>query len=67
MYLWSSPLAYATAVWGGRTWAMDVVLIGSTLVIAELSWRVVERRFLARRPLRHATPPLAPEPLLVRT
>jgi peptidoglycan/LPS O-acetylase OafA/YrhL len=67
MYLWSSPLAYATAVWGGRTWAMDVVLLGSTLVIAELSWRVVERRFLAPRPLLHATPPIAPEPLLVQT
>jgi peptidoglycan/LPS O-acetylase OafA/YrhL len=67
MYLWSSPLAYAIGVWGGRTWAMDVVLLASTLVIAEVSWRVVERRFLAHRPLRHATPPLAPEPLLVRT
>jgi peptidoglycan/LPS O-acetylase OafA/YrhL len=67
MYLWSSPLAYATGAWGGRTWAMDVVLLGSTLVIAELSWRVVERRFLARRPLRHATPPITPEPMLGRT
>jgi peptidoglycan/LPS O-acetylase OafA/YrhL len=67
MYLWSSPLAYATAVWGGRTWAMDVVLLGSTLVIAELSWRVVERRFLARRPLRQATPPIEAKPMLVRT
>jgi peptidoglycan/LPS O-acetylase OafA/YrhL len=48
MYLWSSPLAYALEVWGGRTWAMDAVLLGSTLVFAELSWRLVERRFLAR-------------------
>ena len=71
MYLWSSPLAYATAVWGGRTWAMDVVLLGSTLILAELSWRLVERRFLAPRPLRHATPPpqppIASEPILVQT
>jgi peptidoglycan/LPS O-acetylase OafA/YrhL len=69
MYLWSSPLAYATAVWGGRTWAMDVVLLGATLIMAELSWRLVERRFLARRPLRDATslpqPPTAPEPIPV--
>jgi peptidoglycan/LPS O-acetylase OafA/YrhL len=46
---------------------MDVVLLGSTLVIAELSWRVVERRFLARRPLRQATPPIEAKPMLVRT
>jgi peptidoglycan/LPS O-acetylase OafA/YrhL len=71
MYLWSSPIAYATGVWGGQTWAMDVVLLGSTLVIAELSWRLVEQRFLARRPLRRPTPapqsPIAPEPVLVQT
>ena len=67
MYLWSSPLAYATGVWGGRTWAMGVVLLASTLVVAELSWRVVERRFLAPRPLLPATPPIAHEPVLVRT
>jgi peptidoglycan/LPS O-acetylase OafA/YrhL len=71
MYLWSSPLAYATAVWGGRTWAMDAVFLGSTLVIAELSWRLVERRFLARRPLPRATPEpqpaIAPEAILVQT
>jgi peptidoglycan/LPS O-acetylase OafA/YrhL len=51
MYLWSSPFAYAISVWGGQMWAMDVVLLGSTLIVAELSWRLVERRFLARRPL----------------
>jgi peptidoglycan/LPS O-acetylase OafA/YrhL len=71
MYLWSSPLAYATVAWGGRTWAMDVVLLGSTLILAELSWRLVEQRFLARRPLRHATsrpqPPIAPKPVRVQT
>jgi peptidoglycan/LPS O-acetylase OafA/YrhL len=71
MYLWSSPLAYATVTWGGRTWEMDLVLLGSTLVIAELSWRLVERRFLARRPLPRATPApqsaIAPEPILGQT
>jgi peptidoglycan/LPS O-acetylase OafA/YrhL len=50
MYLWSSPLAYATVVWGGQTWAMDFVLLASTLVLAELSWRLVERRYLRHRP-----------------
>src|SRR3954471_15390144 len=49
--LWSSPLAYATVVWGGQTWWMIAVLIPSTLLLAELSWRLVERRFLVRRPL----------------
>ena len=49
IYLWSSPLAYATVVWGGRTWAMDAVLVVSAFACAELSWRLVERRFLARR------------------
>jgi peptidoglycan/LPS O-acetylase OafA/YrhL len=53
MYLWSSPLAYATVVWGGRTWAMDAVLLASTLILAELSWRLVERRFLSHRPPRY--------------
>jgi peptidoglycan/LPS O-acetylase OafA/YrhL len=71
MYLWSSPLAYAIAVWGGRTWAMDVVLLASTLIVAEVSWRLVERRFVARRSLQHASslvhPPLAPEPSLAQT
>jgi peptidoglycan/LPS O-acetylase OafA/YrhL len=70
MYLWSSPLAYATVAWSGRTWAMDVMLLGSTLILAELSWRLVEQRFLARRPLRHATsrtqPPIAPNPVRVQ-
>jgi peptidoglycan/LPS O-acetylase OafA/YrhL len=71
MYLWSSPIAYATTAWGGRTWAMDAVLVGMTLIIAELSWRLVERRFLTRRPLRDTTsppqPPIAPKPVLVQT
>jgi peptidoglycan/LPS O-acetylase OafA/YrhL len=66
MYLWSSPLAYATSVWGGRTWAMDVVLLASTLLIAELSWRLVERRFLASHPSRRR--PIAPgDSVLVQT
>jgi peptidoglycan/LPS O-acetylase OafA/YrhL len=71
MYLWSSPLAYATVTWGGPTWEMDLVLLGSTLVLAELSWRLVERRFLARRAPLRATPApqpaIAPEPILVQT
>ncbi|MDP9283432.1 MAG: acyltransferase [Actinomycetota bacterium] len=50
MYLWSSPLAYATVAWGGRTWQMDVVLVASTFMLAELSWRLVERRFLVALP-----------------
>jgi peptidoglycan/LPS O-acetylase OafA/YrhL len=71
MYLWSSPVAYATVVWGGQTWAIDVVQLGATLVLAELSWRLVERRFLARPPLRRgasrAQLPVASEPAPVRT
>jgi peptidoglycan/LPS O-acetylase OafA/YrhL len=71
MYLWSSPLAYALALWGGRTWAMDIVLLASTLIIAELSWRLVERRFLTRRSPQHASSlvhaPLAPESSLAQT
>jgi peptidoglycan/LPS O-acetylase OafA/YrhL len=50
---------------------MDLVLLGSTLVLAELSWRLVERRFLARRAPLRATPApqpaIAPEPILVQT
>jgi peptidoglycan/LPS O-acetylase OafA/YrhL len=50
---------------------MDAVFLASTLVIAELSWRLVERRFLARRPLpRDAPAPqpaITPEPILVQT
>lgn len=65
MYLWSSPLAYATTAWGGKTWAMDVVLLASTVIVAELSWRLLERRFLAGR--RVAQRSIAPEPLLVQT
>lgn len=70
MYLWSSPLAYATGVWGGRTWAMDIVLLGSTVVTAELSWRLVERRFLARPHVAGASGnqlTVGPEPILLRT
>ena len=48
MYLWSSPLAYACVAWGGRTWLMDIVLLASTLLFAELSWWLVERRFVQR-------------------
>jgi peptidoglycan/LPS O-acetylase OafA/YrhL len=49
IYLWSSPLAYATVFWGGRTWGMATVLIVSTFMFAEVSWRLVERRFLPDR------------------
>jgi peptidoglycan/LPS O-acetylase OafA/YrhL len=56
IYLWSSPLAYATVHGGGRTWEMTALLLGSSFVIAELSWRLVERRFLVTRTTTGALP-----------
>lgn len=69
MYLWSSPLAYATGVWGGRTWTMAAVLLGSTFLLAEISWRLVERRFLVRPrgSVVVVQLPTASEPALART
>ncbi|HEV7642186.1 MAG TPA: acyltransferase [Gaiellaceae bacterium] len=49
LYLWSSPLAYATVLWGGRTWQMSAVVLVASFVFAELSWQLVERRFVAAR------------------
>ncbi|MDX6476047.1 MAG: hypothetical protein QOH95_1558 [Gaiellaceae bacterium] len=49
LYLWSIPLEYAAVVHLGPTWATTVVVPIATFVLAELSWRVVERRFLSTR------------------
>jgi peptidoglycan/LPS O-acetylase OafA/YrhL len=59
IYLWSSPLAYATALWGGRTWQMAALLVAASFGLAELSWRLVERRFVARRPAPQPAPKVA--------
>jgi peptidoglycan/LPS O-acetylase OafA/YrhL len=62
IYLWSSPLSYAAVTWGGQTWTtLALVLLGS-FVLAELSWRLVERRFLAHRPKRAPAVVLEPRP-----
>ncbi len=53
IYLWSSPLAYATVLWGGRTWPMAALLIVASFGLAELSWRLVECRFVEHRAARH--------------
>jgi peptidoglycan/LPS O-acetylase OafA/YrhL len=45
LYLWSSPLAYALATWLGEGWAATVLMLGSSFLLAELSWRLVERRW----------------------
>ena len=49
LYLWSSPLAYALATWAGESWLTTVCLVAGSFLLAELSWRLVERRF-QRRP-----------------
>lgn len=62
LYLWSSPVAYAVGEWGGTSWLMDAAVVGASFGLAELSWRLVERRFLARRERSPVQPrlPLAP-------
>jgi peptidoglycan/LPS O-acetylase OafA/YrhL len=50
LYLWSSPLAYAAAVWVGETWMATGVLLVGSVALAELSWRLVEQPFGRRRP-----------------
>jgi peptidoglycan/LPS O-acetylase OafA/YrhL len=47
IYLWSLPLGYAFEVWIGISWRMDIALLACSFFCAELSWRVVERRFVA--------------------
>ena len=54
IYLWSLPLDYALEVWLGISWQMDVALLIGSLLLAELSWRLVERRFLQGRSGSHA-------------
>jgi peptidoglycan/LPS O-acetylase OafA/YrhL len=46
LYLWSSPLAYASAVWIGAGWAATAVLLAGSFLLAELSWQLVEHRFV---------------------
>jgi peptidoglycan/LPS O-acetylase OafA/YrhL len=45
IYLWCLPLNYALAAWLGISWQMDAIFLLLTFGIAELSWRLVERRF----------------------
>ena len=47
LYLWSSPLAYALATWIGESWTATVVMLAGSFLLAELSWRLVERRWTA--------------------
>jgi peptidoglycan/LPS O-acetylase OafA/YrhL len=49
IYLWSIPIGYAAEQWIGLGWTMDAVMIVTSLAFGELSWRLVERRFLAHR------------------
>jgi peptidoglycan/LPS O-acetylase OafA/YrhL len=49
MYLWSSPLAHFTGAW---------TTLVSSLVLAELSWQLVERRFLQSK---RSVEPRAPD------
>lgn len=49
VYLWNLPLVYALTLQHVWTPALDVVEIIGSFALAELSWRLVERRFLARR------------------
>jgi peptidoglycan/LPS O-acetylase OafA/YrhL len=53
IYLWSLPLEYALGTWVGISWLMDVELIIGSFLLAELSWRIVERRFLQGRSRSH--------------
>ncbi len=48
IYLWSLPLGYALERWIGISWLMGAMLLGGSFLFAELSWRLVERRFLQR-------------------
>jgi peptidoglycan/LPS O-acetylase OafA/YrhL len=50
IYLWCLPLNYALGAWLGISWQTDLIFLLSTFGIAELSWRVVERRFLFHPP-----------------
>jgi peptidoglycan/LPS O-acetylase OafA/YrhL len=48
IYLWSLPLNYSLQAWVGISWFSDAVLLAGSFLFAELSWRLVERRFLQR-------------------
>jgi peptidoglycan/LPS O-acetylase OafA/YrhL len=64
LYLWSSPLAYALGTWVGETWIATALMLAGSFLLAELSWRVVERRFSAHR-LPVATGRQLPPPVFV--
>jgi peptidoglycan/LPS O-acetylase OafA/YrhL len=49
VYLWNLPLGYALEIHHLPTLPVDIVMIAGSFVLAELSWRLVERRFLVRR------------------
>ena len=56
LYLWSVPIEYAATLQLGVSWATVVVVLAATFVLAELSWRLVERRFLSSRPGKRRVP-----------
>ena len=49
VYLWNLPLVYVLTLQHIWMPALDVVEIAGSFALAELSWRLVERRFLVRR------------------
>jgi peptidoglycan/LPS O-acetylase OafA/YrhL len=60
IYLWNLPVEYALEVWVGISWLMDVLLLGLSFLLAELSWRLVERRFLQRSQFAIRSPTASP-------
>ena len=50
LYLWSIPIEYACTVHLGTTWPATGLTLAASLLAAELSWRLVERRFASRAP-----------------
>ena len=59
IYLWHWPVVIVTRPGldvHGPTWALIVLRVGLTLVLADLSYRLVERRFRSRQPDRAARP-----------
>ncbi len=55
IYLWQNFLAWALTPWFAGSWWWIPVNAVVTLVVAEMSYRVVERRVLRRRPRPEAT------------
>lgn len=63
LYLWNYPVSNGLQLWDAPLWARTAVLLIVSFALAALSWWIIERPFMRRRPTASVAP--APQPALL--